>query len=191
MTQEGLLKAVTKRLGESEIPYMVTGAYGVIYYGRPRTSHDVDFVVEITQKEVPKFVHMFRKLARGDFLVQEEAVYEAIEKRKMFNVIYQPTLDKLDFWIVKESDFDRESFARRVAKRVLGQNMVLATAEDTILQKLRWYSISKQEKHLIDAAFVWQCQKSLDKSYLKKWAEKLKIEKYLSEIKKINLADYY
>lgn len=170
---------------------MVTGAYGVIYYGRPRTSHDLDFVVEITQKEVPKLVHMFRKLAGGDFLVQEDAVYEAIEKKKMFNVIYQPTLDKLDFWIVKESEFDRESFARRVVKRILGQNMVLATAEDTILQKLRWYSMSKQEKHLIDAAFVWQCQKSLDKRYLKKWAEKLGVGEFLPELKKINLSDHY
>lgn len=186
-----MLKQITKLLGQKKIPYMVTGAYGVIYYGRPRTSHDLDFVIEVGQKDIPRLLEVFRKSNIDDFIYQKDAISEAIAKRKMFNVIYRPSGDKLDFWIVKTGDFDRESFARRVPKRVLGQEMVLGTAEDTIVQKLRWYSLGKREKDLVDAAFVWQLQKKLDKKYISKWAEKLHIEKYLPELDKVNLEDHY
>lgn len=52
------------------------------------------------------------------------------------------------------------------------------TAEDTILIKLLWYQESKIEKHLIDAAFVYQIQeKNLDIAYLNKWSKKTKNNK--------------
>ena len=62
--------------------------------------------------------------------------------------------------------------------KVLDQVMEMASAEDTIIQKLRWYQQGKIEKHLIDAAFVYQIQqKNLDKGYLGLWVKKLKLEK--------------
>ena len=36
--------------------------------------------------------------------------------------------------------------------------MEMASAEDTILQKLKWFRMGKIEKHLVDAAFVYQIQ---------------------------------
>jgi len=186
-----LLKRVTKLLGQKKIPYMVTGAYGVIYYARPRTSHDLDFVIEVSQNDIPRLLDMFKQSNIDDFIYQEEAISEAIAKRKMFNVIYRPSGDKLDFWMVKTGSFDQQSFSRRVPKRVLGQKIVLATAEDTIVQKLRWYSLGKREKDLVDAAFVWQLQKKLDKKYILEWVKRLGVEKYLLELDKINLEDHY
>ncbi len=191
MTQEDLLKYITKLLGRKNIPYMVTGAYGVIYYGRPRTSHDLDFVIEVTGKDIAGLLDVFKELGEKDFAFQADAIEEAVQKRWMFNVIYTPTGDKLDFWMLKASEFDRNRFSRRVFRQVLGQEMVLATAEDTILQKLRWYAEGKREKDLVDAAFVWKLQRKLDKKYLLRWARKLGVEKYLKELEKVNLEDYY
>lgn len=191
MTQEDLLKQITKLLGQRKISYMITGAYGVIYYGRPRTSHDLDFVIEVDQKDISKLLGVFQDSNSDDFIYQEEVIAEAIIKKGMFNVIYRPSGDKLDFWIVKTGDFDRKSFARRVSRQILGQEMVLATAEDTIIQKLRWYNQGKREKDLIDAAFAWKLQKKLDKGYITNWAKKLGVESYLKELDAINLEDYY
>lgn len=190
MTQEDLLKHITKLLGKKKIPYMVTGAYGVIYYGRPRTSHDLDFVIEVGQEDIPKLISLF-KGSGGDFVFQVGAIEDAVLKKWMFNVVYRPSGDKLDFWILKSEDFDKERFARRVSRHILDQEMILATAEDTIVQKLRWYSLGKREKDIVDAAFVWQLQEKLDKKYISEWTKKLGVKKYLKELDKIDLEDHY
>ena len=49
--QEELLKEITSFLHKANIPYMVTGSLSIIFYGRPRASHDIDFVVEAEDKD--------------------------------------------------------------------------------------------------------------------------------------------
>ena len=190
MTQNDLLKLVAKWLDEIGVKYMLTGAWSVIYYGRVRTSHDLDFVVEIKESETDKLVKTFER-AGEDFWFQPDAIKEAVEKKQMFMVRYMPSGDKIDFWLVKQTEFDRQRLKRRVQVVAWGQKIYLSSAEDTILQKLKWYGMSKIEKHLIDAAFVWQLQDKLDRKYIKQWAEKLKVSKYLPKLAKINLEDYY
>ena len=190
MTQNDLLKLVAKWLDEIGVKYMLTGAWSVIYYGRVRTSHDLDFVVEIKESETDKLVKTFER-AGEDFWFQPDAIKEAVEKKQMFMVRYMPSGDKIDFWLVKQTEFDRQRLKRRVQVVAWGQKIYLSSAEDTIVQKLKWYGMSKIEKHLVDAAFVWQLQNKLDRTYIKQWAEKLKVSKYLPKLAKINLEDYY
>ena len=68
--------------------------------------------------------------------------------------------------------------------------MTISTAEDTILQKLRWYKDASIEKHIIDAAFVYKLQKKLDKAYLERWAKNLKVTDSLYKLNQINLDLY-
>lgn len=69
--------------------------------------------------------------------------------------------------------------------------MEMATPEDTIIQKLIWFSFGEIEKHLIDAAFVLQIQgKKLDRKYLNQWINKLKLKKYFEMLEKIDLEEY-
>lgn len=69
---------------------MITGAWSAIYYGRPRASHDVDFVLELTGDDFKKAVNTFKKLP-NTFFVQTESIEEAINQQNMFNVIHLPT----------------------------------------------------------------------------------------------------
>lgn len=189
--QKQLLKDITSFLENRHIPYMITGAWSVIYYGRPRASHDIDFVVEIDKREIPKIKEAFQKLSHA-YIVDLSLIEDAILHKAMFNLLYLPTGLKLDFWILKDDVFDKTRFARRKKVKLLGQIMSIATQEDTILKKLLWYKESKIEKHFIDAAFVYQIQKAhLDEKYLKKWAKKQKTTRLLKELAKINLEKYY
>ena len=151
MTQRERLKAGAGWVEEKGINYMVTGGYSVIYYGRVRTSHDLDFIVEMGLKEKEKIVEI---LSRGgdDFSFQPDAIEEAVEKKWMFTVMYFPASTKIDFWILKDTDFDKLRFKRRVRVDAWGQKVLLSSPEDTILQKLRWYEMGKIEKHLVDGA---------------------------------------
>ncbi len=191
MGQKGLLKLVGRVLEKFGVKYMITGAWSVIFYGRVRTSHDLDFIVEVEPEGVSKMKAALREMGEN-FWWQESVVEEAAKKRSMFNVMYDPTGDKIDFWILKAGEFDAERFGRRVRVKAWGQPMFISSAEDTILQKLRWYGMGKIEKHLIDAAFVWHIQgERLDKAYVRKWAKKLGVEKYLAKLDKIDIEEYY
>ncbi len=188
--QTELLKIISSFLEKNQIPYMITGAWSAIFYGRPRASHDIDFVVELRPNEAQKFLAAAKKLS-DDFLVQPEDVKDALLHKSVFNMVYLPTYLKLDFWLLKNEEFDQVRFSRRKRVKILGQSMMMASPEDMILQKLKWYQMGKIEKHLVDAAFVYQIQlKNLDQKYLNLWVKKLKVGKYFKELAKINLEDY-
>jgi len=179
ITQTELLKKISSFLNKYKIPYMITGAWSTI-----------DFVVELHKKDLNRIVNVFNKLPE-DFLVQEDSIVEAVDKKSMFQMLHLPTMLKFDFWLLTTVDFDKSRFLRRKKVKVLDQVMVMASAEDTIIQKLRWYKDGKIEKHLIDAAFVYQIQnKNLDKKYLKTWVNKLKLLVYYEELTKIDLEEY-
>lgn len=188
--QKQLLKSVTAFLSNQKIPYMITGAWSVIYYGRPRASHDIDFVVEVDIKKIKHILQAFQKLS-DEYLIQTDQIQDAISNKSMFNILHLPTGLKFDFWILQNDEFDVIRFARRKRVKLINQYMHIATAEDTILKKLLWYKESKIEKHFVDAAFIYQIQKNMDESYLWHWAKKQKTAKFLKELGKIDLEKYY
>jgi len=190
--QEELLKQVTLLLNQSHIPYMVTGALSVILYGRPRASHDIDFVIEAEEKDIQKITAVFQGLPQNEFIVQPAQIAAAITHKQMFNLLHLPTMLKLDFFLLSDEAFDKSRFQRRKTIRLFGQKITFASPEDMILIKLLWYKQAKIEKHLIDAAFVYQVQgENLDKTYLKSWAEKHKTATLLKKLARIDLAQHY
>lgn len=188
--QAKILKDITFFLDSSKIPYMITGSWSSIYYGRPRASHDIDFVVEIKAENVGKTTKIFSRLPET-FMIQSETIKEAIKNKSQFQTVHLPTMLKMDFWILTDEEFDKSRFLRRKRIRLFNQYMEMATPEDTIIQKLIWFSKGDIEKHLIDAAFVLQIQgKKLDRKYLNQWISRLKLKKYFEMLKKIDLEEY-
>lgn len=190
--QEQVLKTITSLLQKADIPYMITGSISVVFYGRPRASHDIDFVVEAHEKDVKRILRAFASLPHSEFLVDSLAIKDAIMQKFIFQILHLSTMLKFDFWLLKDEPFDQKRFQRKQKVNIFGQPMVFASAEDTILVKLLWYKESKIEKHLIDAAFVYQIQKkNLDKAYLTLWSKKQNTTKLLSELATIDLAMHY
>jgi len=188
--QAEILSVISSFLSYHRIPYMITGAWSVIFYGRPRASHDIDFVVELYPKDIDRVIKEFEKLPQ-EFSVQKGAVREGIQNRQVFQMLHLPTYLKLDFWLLTDDPFDQSRFQRRKFVRILGKRMAIASAEDTILQKLRWYKQAKIEKHFVDAAFVYKIQfKQLDLKYVEAWAKKIGVTRYLKQLKRIDLEQY-
>ena len=190
LTQAEVLVKIATLLNQYKIPYMLTGAWNVIYFGRPRASHDIDFIVEIHPKNITQVERVLENLSE-EFQYQKEAMRNAVKHKSMFNVVYLPVFIKLDFWLLKDDDFDTSRFSRRKTIQFLKHKVTLATVEDTILQKLRWHKQAQIEKHLIDAAFVFQIQnKNLDTNYLINWAKKLDVLEELKKLSRIDLNQY-
>lgn len=189
MSQIELLIKIAELLELAGLEYMITGAYSVIYYARPRTSHDLDFVVDLQVTQIDKLLEKLSLIP--DLVVQREAIEEGIKNKSYFQGNYFLSGDKVDFWFIKDIEFERVMFSRRKEVSLRNKLIFVSSPEDTILQKLRWYKKGNIEKHIVDAAFVWQLQENLDMEYINKWVEKLEVADLFGRLDEVNLEEHY
>lgn len=108
----------------------------------------------------------------------------AIKNKSVFNLIDTKSGDKIDFWMLTDSVFDKSRFSRKYAEAFAGIHINVSSPEDTILAKLKWAQESGgSEKQFTDAIRVFEVQyDKLDLDYLREWAKKLSVEPLLREI---------
>lgn len=152
---------------------MLTGSMASNAWGMPRTTHDLDFVIQLPASEIVSFAAAFR---HPDYYLDEEAIRAAQQTSHQFNLIHVPSGLKADFWLLRRASFEQEMFGRRIQDTWFGERIWLATAEDVILHKLYWNRITPSERQLADVVGVVQVQHGkLDESYLRRWASELHV----------------
>lgn len=172
MNERELLHDCLRRLNACGTSYMLTGSMASNAWGIPRTTHDLDFVIQLPPSQIPALVAAFQE----DYYIDEQAVRVAYGPPFQFNVIHIPSNLKIDFWLLHANAFEREMFRRRVRDQWFGEPLWLATPEDVILHKLYWNQITPSDRQLGDVAGVLAIQKSkLDLNYLRHWASELKV----------------
>lgn len=172
---------VVDALEQLDIPYVIVGSFASTFWGRPRTTHDADLVVEIT----PEQAVALARLLEGRFYAPDFVLKEAARKRDQFNIIHLNTGFKVDLWPVKNTEYDRQAFHRHLTGTILGRDMEIISPEDVILSKLRWYrEAPSQDRQLQDALEVLQGQAGyLDEAYIDHWADKLGVRDLLEQIR--------
>lgn len=179
MTESELLADTLRRLNATGIGYMLTGSMASNYWGIPRSTHDLDFVVRISAREVAVIVAAFAT----DFHLDADAIRAAFGPPYQFNAIDERSALKVDFWVLRDEPFEREMFSRRLAVELLGERAAIATAEDTILHKLYWDSLTPSERQLADVAGIFAVQAgALDLAYLRRWSAVLRVDEKLSAL---------
>ena len=179
MTERELLVDCLRRLNQAGISYMLTGSMVSNYWGIPRTTHDLDFVIQLSPSDAPRMVSAFR----NDFYLDEAAIRAAFQPPFQFNAIDKRSPLKVDFWLLAPEPFERQMFARRISTTVFGEAAWIATAEDVILHKLYWNRLTPSQRQLGDAAGVVSVQKDrLDVEYLRNWASELKVSGTLEDL---------
>jgi len=179
MKIEDVLKIVLEKMEECNIDYMITGSFASNLHGIPRTTFDADIVISADFKKIKKFAEKIEK----DFYTDLNMTKEAIEQRRMFNIIHYETGFKVDFIIKKTGPFYEKEFQRRKSYHLAGKPCFFASPEDTILSKLLWAQKSESERQLNDAVGVAKIQAdNLDYEYLEKWAGILGIAELLDKL---------
>ena len=179
MNERDLLVDCLRRLNRSGVIYYLTGSMASNYWGIPRTTHDLDFVVQLPVSSVSRIVQEFS----GDFYIEEAAVRAAFQPPHQFNAIDTRSALKVDFWLSQPEPFDKEMLRRRIRVTLFGEPAWIATAEDVILHKLVWNRISPSDRQLGDAAGVVAVQAdALDKNYLRQWAQELELAPELERL---------
>ncbi len=180
------LARLTAKLSAAGIPFMLVGSVAASYHGHPRSTFDIDLVVEANEEALCLFA---RSLGDG-YYVDENAIRDAVRMRSVFNVIDETSGFKADLIVRKERPFSRTEFGRRVRVWIVDTIVEMATPEDVILSKLEWSKLGASERQFTDALLVARMQgKSLDFAYLEKWSKELGVADLWSNIKKIILPD--
>lgn len=165
------LESAVTTLRAAEVPFMITGSLASSHYGAPRTTQDVDFVVELTPARACDLV---RRFLLAGYYVSEEAAIEAVEVDGQFNVIDASSGWKLDLICRKARRFSRTEFDRRRSVTVLEVATAMVSPEDLVVAKLEWAKASDSELQLRDVVAVVQAQgETLDHSYIDRWVEEL------------------
>ncbi|HEX8922974.1 MAG TPA: hypothetical protein VF766_15980 [Pyrinomonadaceae bacterium] len=183
-----VLLDVVQTLDELKIPYLVVGSVASSLLGFSRTTNDADIVADIQLDQIPQIFAALNET----FYIDDQAVRRAIIERRSFNVIHFDSLFKVDVYIPAD-EFSKQQLKRRRPETLLpdsSRTVYLASPEDVILSKLRWYRLGDgiSERQLTDVAGVIKVQaQSLDVLYLREWADKLNVrdllEKALDEMR--------
>ena len=171
-----------------EIPYAVVGSVASSRHGIPRTTFDADFVADLRANQVDEFAG----LLQADFYADPGMMKDALAHGRSFNLIHFDSSYKYDVFPVPQSDFGRIQFGRRryESTEAFGEPVecAIATPEDTILSKLRWYraggETSEQQWNDLRGIKLVQREK-LDLEYMREWAPRIGVadvlERLLSE----------
>lgn len=171
------LRRIVAALEACGIPFMLAGSFASTHHGVPRTTHDIDLVIDPSREGLRALV---QHLLAAEFYVSEAAVEEAWRRRGAFNAVDLRSGWKTDLILCRQRPFSREEFARRQPAQVLGIPLSVATAEDTILAKLEWARASGSERQLRDVAGILSLQAGrLDEAYLARWAAELGVDELL------------
>jgi hypothetical protein len=167
------LGRVVALLDGAGIPHMLTGSFASTFHGPPRSTRDIDLVVDPEKESLERFLS---SIAPDLYYVSAPAAREALARRGQFNLIDLETGWKVDLIVRKDRDYSREEFARRQRALVGSVAVFVTTAEDTVLSKLEWAKKGESERQLRDVAGVLASKGGdLDFAYLECWVSRLSL----------------
>ena len=179
MTETELLVDCLQRLEGARIDYMLVGSMAGNYWGVPRSTHDIDFVVEYNAADVERLVAAFE----DSFFIQTISVQSGLRPPHQFNALDNRSALKVDFFRLAGDEYEFERFRRRTRLDLFGQPAWIATAEDVLLHKLRWHLLSPTDRQLTDARGILAVSgTSLDMTYLCHWATQIGAADLLNSI---------
>lgn len=175
-------------LDKAEIEYMIGGAIAVWSWGEPRSTQDVDMVIHLKVEQINT---LSEELEKVDIFLPPDIIMENLYNTRgdlPINAIHGFSGYKAEMFLMREDDALRQlAFTRRV-KVDFGADVgkvFVHSAEDIIVYKLLYYSLSQQTKHIRDIGSIIKTSgDNLDYAYIEKWAKEKKLTNIWERIQK-------
>lgn len=174
MSVPEVLQRITKKFHQADIAYMLSGSFASAYYGAPRSTQDIDFVIDALPGQLRAFVE---SLPGKEYYADVDAALQAHKRRSLFNVIDLATGWKIDLIIRKLRPFSEEEFRRRQKVSLHDTSIFIASAEDVVLSKLEWSKLAKSQRQIEDVAALLRIRLAeLDQAYIQQWIRELDLQ---------------
>jgi hypothetical protein len=176
--------AFVSALDELGIMYYAGGSVASSIHGVPRYTKDVDLVADLAPEQTDSLASRLNT----DFYADAGQMREALRFGRSFNAIHFATGFKIDVFPLRKGAFHAGEMARseRRAWDVDSTDSVelrVASAEDTILEKLVWYKQGGQvsDQQWSDVLGV-ATTRQLDRDYMRVWAPRLGVGDLLGRL---------
>ena len=170
-----VLSHVTATLENEGIRYVLVGSFASSIHGMYRATADIDILAEIKIEQV----HPLFEALRDSFYLDELTMRNAVTQGGSFNAIHFDSVFKVDFFVSKSDEFALAQLDRRELRKISlesSESVWVATIEDTILAKLRWYRAGQETSNTqwTDViGMIGTPHANMDLQYLQTWSNKL------------------
>lgn len=166
MTGDDVIGAVLDALQAVRIPFMIVGSLATNFHGVPRSTRDADFVIQLP----PGALSALRERLAPPLRLDPQAAFEGVTGTTRHLVEAAGTAFTVELFELTDDPHDVARFERRQQVRVFDRSAFVATAEDTIITKLRWARQGGRAKDVDDTRNVIAVQgDSLDWAYVESW----------------------
>jgi hypothetical protein len=180
VTPDDAVVTVLAAFDATGIPYMIVGSLASNFHGVPRSTRDADFVVDLSPGSLQR---LGAHLPSG-LVLERQGAFEGVTGtiRHLIALVGSPFVCEL--FELSDDPHDQVRFTRRVSARVLTHDSFVASAEDTIITKLRWAMAAHRSKDRDDVRNILAVQGPLlDWAYLDRWSAAHGTAPLLAEIR--------
>lgn len=170
-------RLIIDALEAAQIDYALGGALAVAAWAEARSTQDVDLVINLPVEQMTRFSD---ELSRRQVLVPSDLMLDQfLESRGDVPLVGYHLLwsYKVEMFLLRPGDALRKSALARRRRVELGPplgSLAVLSAEDLILYKLSYFSLSQQQKHVRDITAIRMAQNAkLDQAYLGLWVARL------------------
>lgn len=166
-------------LEADKIPYFVGGGVASSAHGEPRSTRDLDLVLQLALADIGTLV---QALTAAGFYCPVGGVEDIKQGRsRTLNITNIQSSANADLFMLEGTSFANSQMARRELISITATDAFwICSPEDIILQKLLWRRGSKSEQQWRDVLGVMKVQGTgLDFDYLWQWAAELGITEAL------------
>ena len=172
------IAAVIDALEAANVEYLVVGAFSANAYGIGRSTNDADLVVDWKGDQLQELMGQLGPEFRLDPQMQMEAFTGSYR-----NVVtFVPTDFQIElFRLNNQDEHHRERFRQRhrILLGEINRAAWIPTAEDVVIQKLRW----QRRKDLDDVVNILAVNRSrLDWEYINLWTQRHGTQTLLQEL---------
>lgn len=169
MTGNEAAATVVRALHQAAVPFMLVGSFSRNFYAFPRSTNDADIVIH---GELAQLEHALSLLPVG-ISIDPQTSFEAVTGTRRTILCVAHSAFKIELFSLSDDPHDQERFKRRIAVETEAFRCFLPTAEDVVIQKLRWSLNARRAKDYEDARDVIAVQgRALDFKYIRDWADR-------------------
>lgn len=174
-----VIEFVVSVLHRQNVAYFITGSLASSIHGEFRATKDVDVVAMLERRHLARLTEE----CSAEFFADLDQAITALETGTSFNLIHRGTYFKVDVFPCVTA-FDREATRRAIDVVPPGGHgpLRVATKEDILLAKLRWYRLGDEQSEVQQRdieGLVALNRDHFDRAYLSRWAEALGVDDLL------------
>ena len=178
MTPEQAVIAVLEEVEAARAEYLIVGALAYGAWGIPRSTTDADFVLAMPGLEVDAIL---RRLP-AEFSIDPQARMELFTGTLRWVLHIAGTPFEIETFLLGNDPHHHEMFRRKRRERIamIDREAWIPTAEDLVIQKLRW----ARRKDLDDAQNILAVQgDAIDYAHIEMWCGRHGTLERLAEVR--------